>query len=224
MVFGVRCSVYSKPSLLNTENRTMDTMLATIHTDGAARGNPGPAACAFVIERAGQAAVEHAEKLGIATNNVAEYTALIRALERAAELGIRRLTVHSDSELMVKQFNGEYSVKNPDLKELYDEARVLARKFDTVLLTHVRRAANKRADELCNAVLDGRPPAIPGHNATRRPKATARGARSAGVDEQAVACLRAAMTASTRPTAEQVWDQLWSVLEEGGMLKARRAK
>jgi ribonuclease HI len=199
-------------------------MLATIHTDGAARGNPGPAACAFVIERAGRPAVEDAEKLGIATNNVAEYTALIRALERAAELGLRRLAIHSDSELMVKQFNGEYSVKNPDLKELYDEARALARQFDAVMLSHVRRAANRRADELCNAVLDGRPPAAPGQKASRPPKPPGKAARNAAVDEQAVTCLRAAMTAAARPSPGQVWDQLWSVLEDGGVLKARRAK
>jgi ribonuclease HI len=202
--------------------------LATIYTDGAARGNPGPAACAFVIERPGQPAVEHAEKLGTATNNVAEYTALVRALERAAELGLRRLNIHSDSELMVKQFSGEYSVKNPDLKELYYVARMLARRFDAVTLSHVRRAANRRADELCNAVLDGRAPAAVGETATRKPKPASKGrpARSAAVDDQAIACLRSALAAAPQaaPTPEQLWEQLWSVLEEGGVLKSRRAK
>jgi ribonuclease HI len=206
----------------------MSHELATIHTDGAARGNPGPAACAFVIERPGQPAVEHAEKLGTATNNVAEYTALIRALERAAELGLRRLAINSDSELMVKQFSGEYSVKNPDLKELYDEARTLARRFDAVTLSHVRRAANRRADELCNAVLDGRPPVAVGGTMTRKPKPASKGrpARSAAVDDQAIACLRSALAAAPQssPTPEQLWEQLWSVLEDGGVLKARRAK
>jgi ribonuclease HI len=201
---------------------------ATIHTDGAARGNPGPAACAFVIERPGQPAVEHAEKLGTATNNVAEYTALIRALERAAELRLRRLNIHSDSELMVKQFSGEYSVKNPDLKELYDQARRLAQRFDAVALNHVRRAANRRADELCNAVLDGRPPAAVGETATRKPKPAGKGrpVRSAAVDDQAIACLRSALAAvpQAAPTPEQLWEQIWSVLEDGGVLKARRAK
>jgi ribonuclease HI len=206
----------------------MSNDLATIHTDGAARGNPGPAACAYVIERVGHAAVEHAEKLGTATNNVAEYTALIRALEGAAELGLKRLAIHSDSELMVKQFNGEYSVKNADLKDLYDEARSLAREFDIVTLTHVRRAANSRADDLCNAILDGRPPASADRLGPRKPKPATKGKplRDAGVDDQAVACLRAALTAAanpgTTPTPEQVWDQLWSVLEDGGLLKARR--
>jgi ribonuclease HI len=209
----------------------MSNDLATIHTDGAARGNPGPAAAAYVIEQAGRPAIEHAEKLGLATNNVAEYTAMIRALERAAQLGLRRLAIQSDSELMVKQFNGEYSVKNPDLKDLYDEARALARQFDAVALTHIRRAANCRADELCNAVLDGRPPANGDRRrAIRKPKpvGTAKSARNSTVDDQAIACLRAAMAAAanprTAPTPELVWEQLWSVLEDGGVLKARRAK
>ncbi|HEX4591310.1 MAG TPA: ribonuclease HI family protein [Gemmataceae bacterium] len=199
-------------------------MDATIYTDGAARGNPGPAAAAFVIEQPGRSPVEHAEKIGIATNNVAEYTALILALERAAALQLRRVDVRSDSELMVKQFNGEYSVKNSELKELYAEARAMARRLDTVTVSHVRRAENRRADQLCNAVLDGRPPAA-GPAARPRPKPKGAPARNAAVDEQAIACLRAALAAGpTAATPEQVWDQLWSVLEEGGVLKARRAK
>src|SRR5204862_4092873 len=115
---------------------------ATIFTDGAARGNPGPAACAYVIASPDLPPVEHAERLGTATNNVAEYTALVHALARAAELGLKRLAIFSDSELMVKQMNGEYSVKNADLKELYDEARALRRRFETVSLSHVRRGDN----------------------------------------------------------------------------------
>jgi ribonuclease HI len=200
---------------------------ATIHTDGAARGNPGPAALAYVIERPGHSPVEHAAKIGTATNNVAEYAALVAALERAAALGLRRLSVLSDSELMVKQFSGEYSVKNPDLRELYDHARALARRFEAVSLTHVRRAENRRADQLCNAVLDGRPPgeARPAGQPKSRPKA--RTVRNATVDEQAIACLRSAMAAGPggpAATPEAVWDQLWSVLEEGGVLKVKRGK
>jgi ribonuclease HI len=207
----------------------MSDDVATIYTDGAARGNPGPAAFAYVIDRLGHPAVEYADKLGTATNNVAEYTALVSALERSAELGLRRVAVFSDSELMVKQFNGEYAVKNADLKGLYDEARALARRFDAVTLSHVRRAANRRADQLCNAVLDGRPPAPASQPLPPKPKAKSKPARSAGVDDEAVACLRAAMFAWSRPqptgpTPDQVWDQLWSVLEDGGVLKARKAK
>src|SRR5947209_10125010 len=134
----------------------MSEDVVTIHVDGAARGNPGPAAFAYVIAGPGLGPVEHAERLGTATNNVAEYTALVRALGRARELATRRLAIFSDSELMVKQMNGEYRVKNPELKELYEEARALVRHFAGVTLTHVRRAENKRADQLCNAVLDGK--------------------------------------------------------------------
>ena len=99
---------------------------ATMHIDGAARGNPGPAAYAVVLARPGQPVVEEADTIGTATNNVAEYTALVEGLALAAELGVKRLAVFSDSELMVKQMNGEYRVKNPDLLPLYQEAKRLA--------------------------------------------------------------------------------------------------
>jgi len=99
-----------------------DPDLFTIHTDGGARGNPGPAAYAFVISRPGQPDVEESGVLGNSTNNVAEYTALVKALERARALGARRVLVQSDSELMVKQMTGEYKVKNEGLRPLYEEA------------------------------------------------------------------------------------------------------
>src|SRR5262249_34650695 len=151
---------------------------------GAARGNPGPAACAFVIVRPGHPPIEHAERLGETTNNVAEYTALVRALARAAELGLKRLAVYSDSELMVKQMNGEYSVKNAALKELYAQPRPLQRHSDLLPFTHVRRAENRRADELCNAVLDGRPPSSSQPTPAGKPRPRKRPAptRSAAVD------------------------------------------
>src|SRR5262249_51130406 len=126
--------------------------------DGAARGNPGPAAFAFIIAPPDQPAVEEKGTLGQTTNNIAEYTALVRALEKAAEMSIPRLHIHSDSELLVKQMNGEYRVKNPDLKNLYEDAQDLLRQFQSVKLTHVRREQNKRADELCNIALDGDKP------------------------------------------------------------------
>ena len=128
---------------------------ATMHIDGAARGNPGPAAYAVVIARPGQPPIEESDTLGKTTNNVAEYTALVAGLERAAELGLKRLDVFSDSELLVKQMNGEYRVKSPDLQDLYAEAKALRAKFDRVTLTHVRREQNADADRLCNVVLDG---------------------------------------------------------------------
>ena len=127
----------------------------TIYTDGAARGNPGPAAYAYIVERPGYDDIEFCQRLGNATNNVAEYTALIEALKKAKTLGGRRLVVHSDSELMVKQMNGEYKVKNAGLQPLFEEARRLRREFDQVVLRHVRREENSRADRLCNEALDG---------------------------------------------------------------------
>jgi ribonuclease HI len=213
----------------------MSADTATIHIDGAARGNPGPAACAYVIARPGVAPVERAERIGTATNNVAEYTALLRALEAARDLGLARLDVYSDSELLVKQMNGDYSVKNPDLRELYDDARALLRHFQAVMLTHVRREHNRRADQLCNEALDGRP----GTKGTAAgPKSKAAAAKAAThpaptprdrVQGDAVECLRAAArawgwSAGAAPTPEQVWDQLWSVLEEAGVLKAPRGR
>ena len=89
---------------------------ATMHIDGASRGNPGPAAYAVVLARPGLPVVEEADTIGTATNNVAEYTALVEGLTLAAELGVKTLQVFSDSELMVKQMNGEYRVKNDDLR------------------------------------------------------------------------------------------------------------
>ncbi len=125
-----------------------------IHIDGAARGNPGPAAFAFIIQKEGAPALEEKGTLGTMTNNLAEYTALVRALERARELGAERLIVHSDSELLVKQMNGEYRVKNPDLRMLYDRARELGGQFKQVVIRHVPREQNSGADRLCNEALD----------------------------------------------------------------------
>src|SRR5262249_39753920 len=129
----------------------------TIYTDGASRGNPGAAAYAYVIQRDGLPAIEEAGCLGQMTNNQAEYTALVRALEHALELGPgHSVLVHSDSELMVKQMRGEYRVKKEALRALYDQAQGLTRQFQgRVTFRHVRRAQNVRADELCNEALDG---------------------------------------------------------------------
>src|SRR5262245_50203131 len=108
---------------------TKDSLEWTVHIDGASRGNPGAAAYALVIERPGQPDYEESDRLGQTTNNIAEYTALLRALERAAQLGGKRLTVFSDSELLVKQMNGEYRVKNEDLKALHALATERLRPF-----------------------------------------------------------------------------------------------
>ena len=130
-------------------------MRATLRTDGGARGNPGPAAFAYVLEdAAGDTLAAHGEAIGIATNNVAEYSALIAGLEKAAELGVRELEVVSDSELMVKQMRGEYRVKNEALRELSLQAGRLARALGSVRYTAVRREHNELADRLVNEALD----------------------------------------------------------------------
>jgi ribonuclease HI len=125
------------------------------HVDGAARGNPGPAGVGVVIEDAeGQVVKEIAEPLGRTTNNVAEYTAMIRALEEARALGCSHLAVYTDSELMAHQLNGKYAVKAAHLIPLFQRARLLLRQFDAASVTHVRRELNKRADALSNIGAD----------------------------------------------------------------------
>ncbi len=199
---------------------------ASIHIDGASRGNPGDAAYAVVIRRPNGEVVEESGVLGKETNNVAEYTALVKALEKARGLGLKRLRVHSDSELLVKQMNGEYRVKNGDLKALFDEAKELTREFDGVTLVHIRREENRRADELCNIALDGQKPkkAVPtSHSAEPKKPATQVG--DGRVRDDALECLRSAKACWSRgesvPSPELLWDQLWSVLEEGGVLRKK---
>lgn len=224
---------------------------ATMHIDGAARGNPGPASYAVVLARPGHRVVEEADTIGTATNNVAEYTALLRGLELAAEMGVKSLAVFSDSELMVKQMNGEYRVKHPDLLPLYEEANRLKRAFSTVSITHVRRAQNARADAIGNEALDGKPRkrGAPPVEETSPPNPLSRGERGnkssppsfsgkgggglgssdATVRDDALTCLtNAANHWAARGLAglpvEAVWDQLWFLLDEAGVLKKKKAK
>jgi ribonuclease HI len=177
--------------------------------DGASRGNPGRAAYAVVIERPDSAVYEEADVIGVATNNVAEYTALLRGLQRAAEMGARRLMVYSDSELLVKQMNGEYRVKSEQIQPLFDEANDWLSRLDQVTIQHVRRAENSRADQLCNEALDGRP----------KPPTVRQGTldkRSDPMRERALEILRQAAESWSRgdphrPTPESVWNQLESL-------------
>jgi ribonuclease HI len=128
---------------------------ATLSTDGGARGNPGPAAFGYVLETDdGHVLAAHGEAIGRATNNVAEYRGLVAGMEKAAELGVRELEVVSDSELLVKQMRGEYRVKNEALRELWEDASDLERKFARVRYTAIRRAHNELADRLVNEALD----------------------------------------------------------------------
>lgn len=130
-------------------------MRAKLSTDGGARGNPGPAAYGYVLETEdGTVLAAHGEKIGIATNNVAEYSALIAGLEKALELQIGELEVVSDSELMVRQMQGVYKVKNAALRDLWDDAGRLARRLGRVTYTAVRREHNALADRLVNEALD----------------------------------------------------------------------
>jgi ribonuclease HI len=128
---------------------------ARLHTDGGSRGNPGPAAYGFVLETEdGTVLAAEGAVIGIATNNVAEYSGLIAGLRRAVELAVPEVEVVSDSELMVKQLRGEYRVKNEALRELFAEATRLARQLSRVEYRHVRRAHNELADRLVNEALD----------------------------------------------------------------------
>jgi ribonuclease HI len=128
---------------------------ARLSTDGGARGNPGPAAYGYVLEADdGQLLAAHGEAIGRATNNVAEYRALIAGLEKAVELGVDQLAVISDSELLVKQMRGEYKVKNETLRDLWSEAEELANQLRSVTYTAVRREHNELADRLVNEALD----------------------------------------------------------------------
>ena len=130
-------------------------MKAKLSTDGGARGNPGPAAFGYVLEAEdGTVLAMHGEAIGVATNNVAEYRALLEGLRRAAELGVSELEVVSDSELMVKQMTGVYRVKNEALRGLSVEAARLARGLGRVTYRNVRREENELADRLVNEALD----------------------------------------------------------------------
>ena len=130
-------------------------MRARLLTDGGSRGNPGPAAYGYVLEAEdGTVLAAHGEAIGVATNNVAEYRALLAGLERAAETGIDELAVVSDSELLVKQMRGEYNVKNVALRELWEEAQRTASRLATVTYEAVRREENELADRLVNEALD----------------------------------------------------------------------
>src|ERR1700722_5292231 len=123
--------------------------------DGASRGNPGPAAYAVVIRNPeGKIVLELAKKMGRETNNVAEYYALLAALDFAAGHGIRALRIRSDSELLVRQMQGRYKVKSPELKPLFERASKLTRQFQYFAIEHVRRELNHDADGLANIVPD----------------------------------------------------------------------
>jgi ribonuclease HI len=127
----------------------------TAHIDGGARGNPGPAAYGVVFRGAdGRIFEEIGKYLGLQTNNFAEYSGLLAALEYAEQHKITGLKIFSDSELLVKQMNGQYKVSNPGLKVLFDRAKALSRRLKPFSIQHVLRGNNKDADRVVNQVLD----------------------------------------------------------------------
>ena len=126
----------------------------TVCFDGASRGNPGKAAIGIVVLQDGVPVREIGEAIGEATNNVAEYRALLRGLEEAAALGARRVQILSDSELVVRQLSGRYRVRSPALAALHRDALTRMRRFDRVSIRHVPRAENRGADALANRALD----------------------------------------------------------------------
>lgn len=199
-------------------------MDVVVQVDGGARGNPGPAGAGVVI-RDGDGALLHegAYFLGRGTNNFAEYSALIRALERAATLGPLNLRILSDSELLVRQLTGEYQVKSPALAPLFRQVQVLLLRFPRWQVQHVRREENRRADELANLAMDREADIVvfdadgrSGANASIRPSAAAppdpaaaaprpapakRGARK---DEAAAPTHAASRAITGQPTAHVV--------------------
>lgn len=129
----------------------------TIQFDGGSRGNPGPAGIGVVLlAEDGTPLVTLGRFIGRATNNVAEYQALITGLQKAAELGAKRIVVRGDSELIVRQMTGVYRVKSPDLRELYEEARSLYQSFPQAKIEHNYREKNALADRLANLAMDRR--------------------------------------------------------------------
>ena len=133
----------------------------TLHlfTDGGSRGNPGQSAIGIILEDPvrGEVIREHYERIGVETNNVAEYRALVEGLKMAKRFHPNRLLCHLDSELIVKQLNGEYKVKMSTLKPLFDEITELSQHFDDITFTHIPRSDNYRADALVNKALDEHP-------------------------------------------------------------------
>jgi ribonuclease HI len=127
-----------------------------VHVDGGARGNPGPAAIGVVVSDPDGAVIDEvAERIGVATNNVAEYRALLRGLDRARVLGADEVEIVNDSEFVARQLTGAYKVKHAAMKPLYLEAIAALRGFQKWRIRSVPRAQNARADALVNAALDG---------------------------------------------------------------------
>ena len=154
-----RAGIFSRAGTADAARKagpdSFQSMKLTINVDGGARGNPGPAAIGIVVrDPEGEVITDLGETIGDATNNVAEYKALIRGIRMAVELGADELEIRGDSELVVKQMLGQYKVKHPDMKPLYAEAREALSGLSDWSITHVRREQNSEADALVNQALD----------------------------------------------------------------------
>ena len=148
-------NLFASPEDFRTVKNANSGSWISGHCDGGARGNPGPAGYGALIQGPdGSVLAELSEFLGIKTNNFAEYSGLLGCLQYAIENGHRRLRMVSDSELMVKQIQGKYQVKSPDLKPLYDEAKRRIAKLDGFEISHALRHKNKDADRLANEAMD----------------------------------------------------------------------
>ncbi len=145
------------PELANTVGLPKNLHRIRVYSDGAARGNPGPAGAGAVLVEPSGAVVERVGKyLGTQTNNFAEYTGLILGLQRARALGVSEVEVFADNELMIRQLNGRYQVKSPSLRPLYEQAVQLLNEFSRFKLVHVPREMNAAADEMSNRAIDER--------------------------------------------------------------------
>ncbi len=133
---------------LNTEE------LVIAYADGGSRGNPGPAACGALLQQNGHTLATISEYLGVATNNIAEYTGLLKVMERALSMGVKHIEIRMDSELVVKQMTGQYGVKHLGLQPLFRKADILSKRFMRFTIVHVRRESNKEADRLANQAMD----------------------------------------------------------------------
>ncbi len=133
----------------------MNVKKVIIYTDGAARGNPGPASIGAIIkDETGNVMARLSRRIGITTNNQAEYRAVITALEKAVSLGAKYVILKSDSELVVKQINGRYKIKNAALRPLYQEVVKLTGSLESFTISYIPRAQNAGADALANKALD----------------------------------------------------------------------
>lgn len=143
------------PFFLMSPQKTSAAESVVLFVDGACRGNPGPASAGVVIRsESGEVLAELSEFIGPATNNIAEYLSLIFGLEQSAIMGARRVLAHTDSELMARQFSGEYQVREPQIKILQKIIKRLARSFESCQVRHIPREQNRDADRLANAALD----------------------------------------------------------------------